>query len=97
MQKMHKMEMQGQTAKHLWQDNTGENKKLQKRAQSADWKLNITFEYTAVRTPQQNSRAETTFPIVAGQSRLMLQHANVPKRMRYPLLVECVFTTTKQD
>ena len=32
-------------------DNAGENKKLEKRCGSADWKLDVKFEYTARDTP----------------------------------------------
>jgi hypothetical protein len=32
------------------QDNAGKNKKLEKRLQSADWKLPIKMEYTAANT-----------------------------------------------
>ena len=46
--RMHKM---GQLVKYLQKDKAGENKKLQMRVKSADWKLNITFEYTAAWTP----------------------------------------------
>jgi hypothetical protein len=42
-------------------DNAGENKKLQKRCKSSDWKLRIKFEYTACVTPQQNSLLEVSF------------------------------------
>jgi hypothetical protein len=34
------------------QDNAGENKKLEQRLQSADWKLQVKIEYTAADTPQ---------------------------------------------
>ena len=43
-EQIHKMEKWGQPVKHLRQDNAGKNKKLQERAQSADWKINITFK-----------------------------------------------------
>jgi hypothetical protein len=33
-------------------DNGGENKGLKLRANSADWKLNITFQYTGRKTAQ---------------------------------------------
>jgi hypothetical protein len=36
-------------------DNAGENKLLQKRSESKDWKLGIKFKYTARATPQQNA------------------------------------------
>jgi hypothetical protein len=37
------------------QDNAGENKKLERRLHSADWKLPVKMEYTAANTPQQNA------------------------------------------
>ena len=46
-------------------DNAGENKKLEKRAGSVDWKLNLTFEFTARDTPQQNSLVEVGFATLA--------------------------------
>jgi hypothetical protein len=46
-------------------DNAGENKKLQQRLESSDWKLNPVFEFTARATPQHNARAELAFPSIA--------------------------------
>ena len=46
----------------------GENIKLQARSQSADWKLNITYEYTARDTPQQNHLAEVGFALLANKA-----------------------------
>jgi hypothetical protein len=38
------------------QDNAGENKKLEQKLHSADWKLQVKMEYnTAADTPQQNA------------------------------------------
>ena len=39
-------------------DNAGENVKLQQRANSADWQLDINFEFTPRNTPQQNHLVE---------------------------------------
>lgn len=50
---------------HLWMDNAGENKLLDKCLHSKDWKLNIVVEYTARATPQQNSLAEVGFAAIA--------------------------------
>ncbi len=49
--------IQAQTARGypvliMRQENAGENKKLEKRLQSADWKLPGKMEYTAANTPQ---------------------------------------------
>jgi hypothetical protein len=41
----------GMPVKIIRCDNAGENKLLEKRCNSADWKLNIDFEYTARDTP----------------------------------------------
>ncbi len=53
------------------QDNAGENKTLEKRLQSADWKLQVKMEYTAANTQQQNALVEVKFTYLAalvGQS-----------------------------
>ncbi len=52
--------IQAQTARGypvliMRQDNAGENKKLEKILQSADWKLPVNMKYTAVNTPHQNA------------------------------------------
>ncbi len=49
--------IQAQTARGypvliMRQDNARENKKLEKRLQSADWKLPVKMDYTAEHTPQ---------------------------------------------
>jgi hypothetical protein len=44
------------------QDNAGENKTLEKRLQSADWKLQVKMEYTAANTPWQNALAKVDSP-----------------------------------
>jgi hypothetical protein len=49
--------IQAQTARGnpvliMRQDNAGENKKLEKRLHSADWKLPVKMGYTAANTPQ---------------------------------------------
>jgi hypothetical protein len=48
-------------------DNAGENIKLHKWMQSADWKLPIQVQYTAYNTPQQYSPAETSFTTISGR------------------------------
>ena len=87
----------GRAVKIIRQDNAGDNKKLQKRCSSADWKLDTDFEYTAKETPQQNSLAETAFTTIAARSRAALNAANVPMKERYRLFAEAANTATKLD
>jgi hypothetical protein len=55
-------------------DNAGENKLLQQRSQSADWKLNIKFEFTARDFPQQNHLAELGFTHLVNYGRAFIWH-----------------------
>jgi hypothetical protein len=66
-------------------DNAGENKLLQQRAESKDWKLNIQYEYTACDMPQQNHLAELTLAMMANKGRACMTAANVPETLRYLL------------
>ena len=52
----------------LRQDKAGENKTIKHHCQSADWQLNVKFEYTARATPQRNSPVETRFTAVAARA-----------------------------
>jgi hypothetical protein len=70
-------------------DNAGENKKLQKRCKSSDWKLGIKFDYsTACATLQQNSLSEVGFAMVANQGRALMARANIPMAVRYRIYSE---------
>jgi hypothetical protein len=55
----------GKAVTHLRLDNAGENKLLQKRCESSNWKFDIKFKYTARDTPQQNSLAKVGFATIA--------------------------------
>jgi hypothetical protein len=48
----HKWKETGKNLKIVRLDGAGENKKLQKRCDSKDWKLNLKFEFTARDTPR---------------------------------------------
>eukprot|EP00957_Ditylum_brightwellii_P150615 11468005-Ditylum_brightwellii.AAC.1 len=59
--------MWAQKNKKVWFvrcDNTGENRSLEKRAQSSNWKMSIDFQYTACAMPQQNHLAELGFALL---------------------------------
>ncbi len=62
----------------LRQDNAGENKKLEKRLQRANWKLPMKMEYTATNTPQQNALVEVKFIYLAAKARAAMHAAEVP-------------------
>jgi hypothetical protein len=66
-------------------DNAGENKKLQKRAESCDWKFAINWEFTARDTPQQNHLAELGFAVLANRGRALMHMAHIPKKTRYQI------------
>jgi hypothetical protein len=74
---------EGNPVQYVRCDNAGENKSLQKRANSADWKLNITFDYTPRDTPQHNHLAELGLASIAYKGRSLMSAANVPMKIRY--------------
>jgi hypothetical protein len=58
-------------------DNAGEICKLQECSQSADWKLNLEFEFTAIDTPQQDHLAELGFAVLSNKARTLMTAAHV--------------------
>ena len=46
LEQMDKWKNNGFADKHIRLDNSGENRNLQERAESKDWKVNIDFKYT---------------------------------------------------
>jgi hypothetical protein len=85
----------GKKIKALRQDNAGENKAMEREL--TKHQLECEVEYTAARTPQQNSLAETGFTVIAAKARVMQNHANLPSSIKYLLFGEAVKTATKLD
>ncbi len=56
-------------------ENTGENNTLEKRLQSANWKMLVKMEYTAANTPQQNALVEVKFIYLAAKARAAMHAA----------------------
>ena len=77
-EQLHKWQQSNIGITHLQLDNAGENKRLQTRCASKDWKMKCEFEFTARDTPQQNSLAEVGFATLANCGRAMMHRANVP-------------------
>jgi hypothetical protein len=65
------------------QDNAGENKKLDQRQQSADWKLQVKIEYTAADTSQKNALVELNFTYLTAKARAAMHAAGVSKKRRF--------------
>ncbi len=84
----------GYPIKILCQDNAKENVEMIKMAKGKDWKLTFLVELTARNTPQQNSKAETAFTVIAAQARSMLIAAQIPDKERFKLWPEVVMTAT---
>ena len=85
--------------RYIRMDPGGENFKLEKALEGADWQSlqPIDFEYTARDTPQQNSRAEVSFPALAGRARAVLNGANAPIETRAKLSIEAISLVTLLD
>ncbi len=80
------------------EDDAGENKKLEKRLQSADWKLPVKMKYTAANTPQQNALVEVKFTYLAAKARAAMHTAAVPRDMRLENFPEVVnYDQTRLD
>jgi hypothetical protein len=95
---LHKWKGQGRPVKYIRCDNAGENKKLEQRLNSNDWKMgNIRFEYTARDTPQANCLVEIAFSTLYNRTRAMLHHANVPWSIKGLVAKDCAKTATLLD
>jgi hypothetical protein len=79
------------------QDNAGENKKLEKRLQSAEWKLPVKMEFTAAYTPQKNALVEVKFTYLASKARAAMHAAEVPRNRRIEFFSEVIMTMTTLD
>ena len=60
-------------------------------------KFGIIFEFTAPRTPQQKSVAETRIPMLMGRARAMLIQAGIDSKGKREFWCEVISTATKLD
>jgi hypothetical protein len=91
---MHSKAARGHPILILRQDNAKENLALIKMAKSQAWKLTFKEELTTRKTPQQNSKAETAFTVIAAQARSMMNAAQLSDKDRFKLWAEVVKTAT---
>ena len=76
-------------------DNAGENKSFEAECKKEG--LNITFEYTARNTPQQNGQVERAFATLYGRMRAMMKQAGFSDNEKQKFWTECASTATKTD
>ena len=94
---LHRWLKRGIPIKFIRVDNAGENKLWEARCQSAAWKFPFKFEYTAARTPQQNSKVEVGFAVIANRGRTLMAAANVPGETRRLIWNEAFQAATLLD
>jgi hypothetical protein len=71
-EQLHRWKESGREAKIIRLNNAGENKLLQQRSQSEDWKLNIDYEFTARDTSHQSHLAELGFTHLTNYGRALM-------------------------
>jgi hypothetical protein len=96
-EQLHRWKQSGRGSEIIRLDNAGENKLLQQRLQSADWKLNIKFEFTARDKLQQNHLVELGFAHLANYGRALMARANVPLNIQYKVFTKSLKTATLLD
>jgi hypothetical protein len=87
----------GNPVKYVRCDNAGENRSLQKRANSVDWKLNLTFKFTPRDTPQHNHLAELGLASILSKGRARMSAANIPMKVRYKVWFKAFQHATDMD
>eukprot|EP00957_Ditylum_brightwellii_P083009 6310680-Ditylum_brightwellii.AAC.1 len=97
LEKFARWEQNNRKVKFVRCNNAGENKTLEKRSQSKDWRMNPEFEYTARATPQQNHLAELAFATLGNKGRTLMHQANVPEAMKYKVFPKAFMAATLLD
>jgi hypothetical protein len=91
---MHSEKERSHPIQILHQDNAKENMALIKIAKGQDWMLAFEVNFTARKTPQQNSKAKMAFTVIAAQARCMLIAVKVPDLQQFKLWPEVIMTST---
>jgi len=92
---LYKWKHDGRPVKYIKCDIAGENKKLEKEVNGAQWKLAITFEYTSRSTPQRNHLAELGLSILTKHGVALMVRAHVPMKIRYQAFREAFKASTE--
>ena len=96
---IHKVKTRGMAIKIIQLHQAGENIKLEKRAESVDWKpiQLVEFEFTLRDTLQYNNLAELAFPYLGGQARAIMGEAHVPDNLQGKVVLETLNCATMLD
>ena len=96
---MNRMKAKGIPIRIIRMDPGGENERLKKRIESVEWQTlqPVDIEFTSRDTPQHNSRAETSFPYIAGLARASLGAANIPTDVRGKICLEAISHAIQVD
>jgi hypothetical protein len=94
-----KMKARGIPILAIRMDPGGENIKLEKRLESAEWQSlqPVDVQVTSRDTPQHNSKVEVSFPHIAGLARANLNAAGIPDVMRALLVSEAMRYSVQVD
>jgi hypothetical protein len=85
----------GKKIKFIRCDNAGENESLKQKTEEEG--MNIKFEFTARKTPQQNGKVERAFATLYGRMRAMMAGAKWNEEMKNKYWMEAAATATKLD
>jgi hypothetical protein len=92
-----KLQNAGVIIKYVRLDNAGENGVFVQLANSKDWNLQLTFEFTGAGTPQRNYLVEIGFSALWGRLCAMLDAAFVSEEEKYLLVREGIHHLTFLD
>ena len=85
---------QSMEVKYVRMDNAGENRAFYHLMRTEEWKLYPTIEFTAARTPQQNSLVEVAFTTIIGRMLAVVNHANLPPEIKAIIMPQCIIHCT---
>ena len=97
IEKLVKEKQQEREVKYLRMDNASKNKLLEQYINKVDNGLDITVEYTARNTFQQNSPVEQAFLIIYSKAKVSFSKANVPMEVRYKVFSYWIKTVLKLE
>jgi hypothetical protein len=91
------LKQEGINVKYVRLDNPGENVAFAQLASGKAWNLQLAFEFTGSRTPQQNYLVKVGFTTLWGRLRAVFDAARVPEEEKYKLIREGIHYLTFLD
>jgi hypothetical protein len=96
-QRIQAQKARGHPVLNMRQDTVGENKCLEKRLQSEDWKPQVKMEYIAADTLQQKALVGLNFTYLSAKARAPIHAAGVPRERRRDFFPRVIMTITNLD